>query len=212
MANWWSSILDGQAQPTQPTARPNVNLTDYNTRRNLSWGDPLITKNQEHTRLYCNNLNGFKIGADDTDIQEISQIMLETNSDIGCFQEHKLDTTQSSVRYKCQTGFTKHLNPCKLTMSSSAMIAPHDYKPGGTMIVSRGSITGRHSVSGSDSLGRWSFQKFIGKNLRTIVVISAYQVCQTHDTKGKTTAFAQQQAQLATDGRASQDTPKESLH
>jgi hypothetical protein len=76
------------------------------------------------------------------------------------------------------------------------------YKPGGTMSMALGNIVGRIIERGGDRLGRWSFIRYAGTGHRTIMVVSAYQVCTRPTNLHGTTAFHQQQAIFQQERRA----------
>ena len=62
---------------------------------------------------------------------------------------------------------------------------------------------GRVVETGSDSeMGRWSYTRLQCKHGRTIMIVSAYQVCnQQENSAGEKTAFAQQLTLLRRNGR-----------
>jgi hypothetical protein len=73
----------------------------------------------------------------------------------------------------------------------------NQYKPGGTLTMSRGKITARLIKSGSDNMGRWTYQTFSGKRNRNVTIITAYQVCnKSVSQRGRYTAAAQQESLL----------------
>ena len=76
------------------------------------------------------------------------------------------------------------------------------YKPGGTMSMALGNIVGRIIERGGDYLGRWSFIRYAGIGHRTVLVVSAYQVCVRPTNVHGTTAFHQQQAIFQKERRA----------
>ena len=62
-------------------------------------------------------------------------------------------------------------------MAASSIPFGSSWKPGGVLAVTRGSLRGRVSKTGSDSMGRWVYTTFAGKAGRTITVTGTYQVC-----------------------------------
>jgi hypothetical protein len=62
---------------------------------------------------------------------------------------------------------------------------------------------GRVVETGSDvEMGRWSYTRMLGKNGRSIIIVSACQVCnQQANTTGNRTAFAQQLSLLRRNGK-----------
>jgi YD repeat-containing protein len=71
-----------------------------------------------------------------------------------------------------------------------------NYKPGGTMSITVGDMTGRIIKQGHDKWGRWTSQTLRGAGSTSLTVISAYQVVSDSPHTGLTTATAQQQSLL----------------
>ena len=73
------------------------------------------------------------------------------------------------------------------------------FKPGGTMIGTRGNWSGRAiqlpNDQSKDKIGRWTVTHLRGKSSSIITVLSVYQVCHNGET-GENTAYLQQQADL----------------
>ena len=63
------------------------------------------------------------------------------------------------------------------------------------MMMGTGDLVARLRDSGTDPLGRWSYQTYSGKNDVQVTFVLAYQVCKKV-TKGTVTAAAQQEALL----------------
>lgn len=99
------------------------------------------------------------------------------NTDIVCLYEINLNTTQYLVQKEIYETSTQMFDHHKTTFWSSNICMCHPFKPGGTMVISQGSVSTRMSKSGVDELGRWSYQTYSGKNQRNLTVISSYQPC-----------------------------------
>jgi hypothetical protein len=111
-------------------------------------------------------------------------------ADIFCFQEHNLDTTQYKIRNILHGTTKKHWHRNRLVIASSPIKFSGDWKPGGTAVLSNGSITGRITAVGHDEWGRWSYQTLLGQCGRHITIISAYQVvAQKQALKGLYTIY-----------------------
>ena len=52
-----------------------------------------------------------------------------------------------------------------------------DYKPGGTGIVTFGSVSGRIKKAGYDKMGRWTYQVFEGSDDNIAIIFSIYNCC-----------------------------------
>ena len=73
-----------------------------------------------------------------------------------------------------------------------------DWKPGGTRIVSFGSVSGRIKKWGFDSMGQWTYQLFQGGDNVHLVIFSIYNCCKTPSNKKVTkTAHYQQELMLS---------------
>ena len=125
--------------------------------------------------------------------------------DVTCLYEINLDTTNHGVKSKMHKNSRQIFDHSRLTMSSSTIPSANDFKPGGTLMLAQGHVTGRITSSGEDDMGRWTYQRFACKNHRYLTVISAYQVCeQPIVDKGKVrtlTGSAQQTSILKQQGR-----------
>ena len=89
----------------------------------------------------------------------------------------------------------KYRNSRTATACSKIPAAKEAYLPGGALISTLGKCAGRVIASGSDDMGRWAWQKLVGKGGKTIQIISAYQVSQK-SMPGPTTAYTQQYKML----------------
>jgi hypothetical protein len=134
-------------------------------------------------------------------------------SDIQLFAgaEHNLDTNKFAVRQSLQNiarqSFTHH----SLQTATSSTKADRFYKPGGTLILAQGDMVGRIKDRGSDSLGRWTWMKLVGRNNKIITIISAYQVCVRPTNRTGTTAYHQQESLLRLKG-AKKANPRKYFH
>ena len=82
------------------------------------------------------------------------------------------------------------------------------------MILTNGKASGQYVDSGTDNLGRWTFQTLTCKGAQKITLISAYQVCEqsivTNSRIKTLTATAQQVSILRQQGRYD-TTPREAF-
>ncbi|KAI2491604.1 hypothetical protein MHU86_22948 [Fragilaria crotonensis] len=81
-------------------------------------------------------------------------------------------------------------------MGTSPIPFTTNYKPGGTMSIAIGDMTGRITSQTYDRWGRWTSQTFRGSGNVSLTVISAYQVVSDSPHTGLTTATAQQRSLL----------------
>jgi len=170
-------------------------------KENLPIGDVMGPKENTVFRLYCQNQNGIKLDALGGDFAELCYLANEVQSDVLGATEHNLDSTQYRVTSKIHETRTRILGATqtKLTMATTPITMQQNYKPGGTLMLSNGSILTRLSDSGTDDMGRWSYQTFTGKLARKVTVVTAYQVGGNNSIQslqGKRTARAQQASLL----------------
>ena len=107
-----------------------------------------------------------------------------------------VDAAQSTVRSIMYHTSRRHWQRSRLIMGSTPTPFATMYKPGGTMVLSTGNITGRVIASDMDPWGRWTSQTYRGLNQMRITIISAYQVGQDDPKKGAVTAATQQRSLL----------------
>ena len=200
LAAEWQRIFQQRMnrQEQRTAAHPSASYLTYeNLRQNTPWGHLLKQKDPAHIRLYSVNINGIALDKEGGKFGEFCQVMDETQSDIGCVQEHNLDTMQYQVRQQLSSTTQKRWQWQWLSTGSTPLTFASQYKPGGTLILSANSITSRVIDSGSDKWGRWTYQSFQGKNQIIVTVISAYQVVDSASgLQGQITASAQQQVLL----------------
>ena len=194
----WNSIFQQQTQrkTRQRTEIRRTILTNNNQQFNAPWGDPLGEKLASVTRIYSLNLNGIALDKRGGQFDTLCTIAKELQVDILCGQEHNVDTTQSEVRNILYNTARQHWPRSRLVTGSTATTFANWYKPGGTLQLSIGHITGRITSTYQDPLGRWVSQTFRGRDGVQLTVISAYQVVESGSQTGKTTAASQQTSQL----------------
>jgi hypothetical protein len=131
--------------------------------------------------------------------------MKRMDVDITCLYEINLDTHKSRVKKLLYENANQIFDYSRLSIASSAIPSDNEFKPGGTLLLSQGNVTGRFLEKGSDHMGRWTYQTFLCKSNRRLTIISAYQVCEQSirvNSKVKTlTATAQQTSELRQQGR-----------
>jgi exonuclease III len=210
----WNILLNRQ-QPTEDrtTDRTDVHLSPENLRNNIPWGDSLQPKDSHTFRIYCQNANGIRLDPTGGEFSTLCELSLEVQADVIAITEHNLDTQKFSVRKCCHDARTRLLAHSSMIMSSSSIEMINQYKPGGTLTMSRGQITSRLIKSGSDDMGRWTYQTFSGKRSRNVTIITAYQVCdKAISQRGRYTAAAQQESILRQRGESNPNPRKHFRH
>jgi len=125
-------------------------------------------------------------------MQAITHKLLHLGASIFAAQETNIhwDTlTAYQIYQQC-----KNLAPqIKLMTASSQEPAADWYKPGGAMLLSLNPWTSCIVNTGYDTiLGRWTYQEFLGKNNKHVIILSGYQVCNQEFDAASNTVSAQQ--------------------
>ena len=104
--------------------------------------------------------------------------------------------TKSNIRTILYNTTRQHWPRSQSVFGTTPIEFCTNYKPGGTMMVSVGDLTGRITAQSQDKWGRWTSQTFRGTGNTNLTVISAYQVVTDNPHTGLTTATSQQQSLL----------------
>jgi hypothetical protein len=178
-----------QAHSTPPTPQDHV-LENTNLAANEAVGDTMPTLKPDNiSRFYFINSNGFQLNATGGTFAEFCAEVKRISVDHIGLSEHKLVGHQSRVKKMCH----------EAVLGSSDISTDTSFKPGGTLSLTVGSMTAQIKSAGSDSMGRWSYTKFVGTRGKIITAITAYQVCNkpvTTATKKKSRTAAAQQASM----------------
>ena len=125
------------------------------------------------------------------------QTCKEEEIDIQCFSEINVDVTKLSIKKKYHDTIRGFDQRAKDIWGNSYLNMTSDYKPGGTGIVTFGSVSGRVKKAGYDKMGRWTYQVFEGGDDKITIIFSIYNCCKNPDTRGKKTAYYQQEIMLS---------------
>ena len=187
---------------------PKISTQCQYSNEDTTWGDELVIsdgwkqqRDQDVFRVLHYNVNGITAENDFMEWETILQSLEDVQADVFSLNETKLDTrnsnTQHVIRQKAKISDPRmklHINSSHQTPRVRQSI----YKPGGTLMATRGHWTGRivqpKHDSSQDSLGRWSVTHLQGKNNTIISIFSVYRVCP--DYTGENTAYVQQQNDL----------------
>jgi exonuclease III len=141
-------------------------------------------------------MNGIALDRRGGQFDLLCKIAQELQVDVLCGQEHNVDTSQPTVRSILYNTAKAYWSRFRLLTGSTNIQFATWFKPGGTLQISMGHITGRIICSYTDPLGRWVSQTFKGRNGMSLTIISAYQVVNDSPHLGLTTAAAQQRSLL----------------
>jgi hypothetical protein len=174
----------------------------------VSYGDPIKKIDESTTRFVLNNPNGVTRDGSFDHLSDYLLDLLEVGVDVIQFPEANVDWRSPGEFKKCQSAVKSVFRHTKLSTSSSTKRTTSAKLPGGTLTIAVDNFTGRVSGTGRDhKYGRWSFFKTRGRNGRTIIVVTIYQVCQqTVASAGISTACQQQHTLLDEDGRITTNT------
>ena len=171
-------------------------MIDSNVPASEFVGDPMDENpNQSTIRIYIQNLNGLCWNKDGGKWPYVCKTLETIQADIACFSELNTDTNRYDIRTKMEAVCRQHCDQNNLILSASTIKTPTYYKPGGTAILARNSITSRIKSHTRDRMGRWASISISTVASRKIRIISAYQVCR-NAYPGSNTAAAHQTAQL----------------
>lgn len=100
----WKNLFSWPTSPTnllntKPGRRQPSILTLRNQRTNEPWGNILSgNKTSNLTRVYMENVNGLSIDRRGGQLNDVCEVIQETQANIFCGQEHNLDVTQMRIR------------------------------------------------------------------------------------------------------------------
>jgi hypothetical protein len=163
----------------------------------------MTTKRDGFDRYYFINPNGVSHHRDMLDFSKILSSLRSNEVDIFGLSETNLDFLQPDIRKRCETLLNDFYQPGMLATSTNQLASSSSCKPGGTITGITNNLCGRFQSSGSDphGLGRWSFIRLYGQGGTSLVVVTAYRVCNASiGSSGLSTAFHQQWHLLRTAG------------
>ena len=155
---------------------------------NVHWGDLPTAVEDEHVRVWFQNIQGLPWKSSDK-FNQVMTTMKDRDVTIMGFNEPNVTWTKQRVS-EYQGITRKHFGHGHLRGSESGIKFPSQHKPGGTLTVATGKWTARITESGSDprGLGRWSFIRLQSPK-RSLVIITAYR---PHKSKGPSRIWTQQ--------------------
>jgi hypothetical protein len=162
---------------------------------NKPFGDSMQEKEIPHCRIFFININGISSASEFLALQDALDSLIANGVDIFGFSETNLDWLKHTIRDKCGKICNDFFGASFLSTSTSSLRSNRNYKPGGTCTGLTKQYCGRFQQSGSDphGLGRWSFIRLLGKDGKSVVIVTAYRVCRaTIGKTGTSTAFHQE--------------------
>ena len=168
-----------------------------------AWGHDIDEYNSASLRIIGGNIQGIQLTESGGKLQDLSQAMIDTQAEIACWCETNADTNKYHIIERMNDTVARFF-PHSTVTATSSFISEKIWKPGGTVITSRGRVLGRVKARHSDDLGRWATQIFQGRG-RDIAIISTYQPCVPRTEGGHFTVHNQQRQQLRYMGRTNTD-------
>ena len=195
----WKNLFSRPTDFSTPHGRftrKEAVMTRTNQRTNIPWGDPLGAKPTQVTRVYAQNVNGLSMDRRGGQFDDICSTHKELEADIFCGQEHNLDTTQMHIKSYIYDAAKHHWDRSRVIFGTTPISFTSHYKPGGTFILTTGSVAGRIKDQVSDKWGRWVFHKLIGQGGQLLLIVSAYQPIDKHGKEGNLTIASQHRSLL----------------
>ena len=186
----------------------SINSADEPTELNDHFIGDILSEDKPEgiTRLYCQNINGIKWTKEGGTWPMICDTIGAIQADVSCFTELNLDMNRYKIASTMRSIESKFFSHSRFAGSTSNNKVPHDYKPGGTGMLTVNNTTATIKKITKDRMGRWVVSHLSGDAGTKVAVIVAYQVCQRTVT-GNTTAANCQIAQLITEGGSSVTIP-----
>lgn len=192
----WAAMFRTTNTPIIANGNRPIILSIENQRANAPWGDPLVEKSANVTRIYGLNVNGLKLDQLGGQLDELCQFINEVQADVFCGQEHNLDSDNTQVRQILYQTTRKHWKRSRITFATTPIPFSKQYKPGGTFLITANDLTGRVIAQKQDKWGRWASQVYQGRGSIKIAIYSAYQVVAKEVKLGCITTASQQHSLL----------------
>lgn len=95
------------------------------------------------TRIYIQNLNGLCWNEEGGRWPYVCEVMESIQADVACFSELNTDTNRYEIRTKMEAIARSQFDQNSLILAASPNRTTTHYKPGGTAVLTRNSITSR---------------------------------------------------------------------
>jgi hypothetical protein len=165
--------------PTVSESTQEIGTLNGKLDKDSIWGDDIDLNNNKSKSLLCvfENINGFGYEADSPKAGKIRELVNRHNID--CYMMAELNTNwRIAEKKRSFEQSTKHWFEKQRSNKSYNHYDRSGDKslPGGTGIISVGDLALRRFQCGEDSkhLGRWSWQRFQGKQGSTLRIVSVY--------------------------------------
>ena len=156
---------------------------------NDEWPKP---KRRKIIRVMFHNVAGFSASDNSYESHLYNQDLISYQSDITCLTELNLNLNNNKMKNSIfnMFKFTDRHAKVQLASQPENLKSARDYYPGGNLIACQGTIAGRIIRKGSDEVGRWAWMELRCKDMKNIIVISAYR--SNGNTSGDITIASQE--------------------
>ena len=193
-------------QSTKTTNVPSVNKI---LKENNEVGDSIQQYNQNHTRIYFQNINGAKVGGDWMQWLDAHNYLQEHHVNIIGMAETNINWNYNNIQ-AAQSNLKKIYKKSAIATSSSIDPSQSDYLPGGTATVIVNNLVGNiQDVIKDTELGRWSGYRIKCKNKRILYIITCYMPI--IDTNAGSNTCYQQQWRILRNNKIEKPNPRQQL-
>jgi len=191
--------LTTPTQELQQTNNKTYQQPLMTDKRNKPWGNIWAVPTTAQTfRIVSKNTS--IINPQNLDMQAITHELHNLNISIFAGQEPNIHW-DPLIRYQIYQQCKSTASQIKLTTVSSQEPAEDWFKLGGALLLTLDPWTSRIISHGLDPiLGRWTYQEFLGKNEKWVIVVSGYRVCNQKFDAAANTATVQQICLLQAQG------------
>ena len=115
------------------------------------------------------NVNGINIQYDLVELEHVLRTMINMEASIFSVNEHTINCNNKSVRKKIDDLYATLDSHGKLSLSSNTHTSiQKTWQPGGALLGVNAKWRSRMISTGADSMGRWAWADFRGKEKTTI--------------------------------------------
>ena len=154
------------------------------------------------------NPNGIRADQVESQLQH----SLDLNIDIQCYSEVNTNFLRTDMRQQFFEKTKKMDRTSRSIWGTSLYTTDSEFKPGGTAIISTGKSASRVKKSGTDKLGRWTYQILDGQGNKDVLIISVYQCCKRPTNPNGATSYHQQEVLLSEMDRTDTDPRRNFFH
>ena len=171
-----------------PSHRPGrkSRSTPLDPYPNLHYGDPIIQKKPNTTRLYFQNVKGLTYSTSREDYNYYMSCLRAYEVDIAGLSETNTCWAHPHLSNEFKCSIRRHYRQSKVTFGSptreiDSCSPTENFQAGGNLTLVTGNlvstIDGAVDLSDTTGLGRWSGVTLSGRSGLRLTIITAYRVC-----------------------------------